>query len=101
MIDPLIGPAAAASAQTTQVGGPGPTGALTKSFGDILSGYMSQLTSAQADSRALTQEFLAGGPVDISQVAIALEESSLAMNLLIEVRNKVLEAYETLLRMPV
>jgi len=95
-LPPLIGPTAGPGAALA-----GKTEGITVAFGDMLQGYLDQLVSAQAKSNALTTEFVAGGAVDISQVAIAMEESSLAMQLLLEVRNKVLDAYETLLRMPV
>lgn len=94
-LPPLIGPTAGSGAAVGNVE------ELTSTFGDMLQGYLDNLVSTQSKATAMTNEFIAGGPVDISQVAIAMEESSLAMQLLLEVRNKVLDAYETLLRMPV
>jgi flagellar hook-basal body complex protein FliE len=94
-LPPLVGPTAGPGAAV------GNTEGITKSFGDMLQGYLDNLVSTQSKANTLTNEFIAGGAVDISQVAIAMEESSLAMQLLLEVRNKVLDAYETLLRMPV
>lgn len=99
MADP-ISPLRSLTPAPAGMGGPGAP-QQPGAFADLLNDYISQLMDAQAQSKALTQEFLAGGPVDVSQVAIAMNEAGLALQLLVEVRNKVIDAYETLLRMPV
>lgn len=101
MVDPLSSLTPLSGLNASPGKALGNTDGITTSFGDLLQGYLDNLVSTQSKATALTNEFIAGGPIDISQVAIAMEESSLAMQLLLEVRNKVLDAYETLLRMPV
>ncbi|HYE79626.1 MAG TPA: flagellar hook-basal body complex protein FliE [bacterium] len=95
----ITGPGSLSAARPA--GGPGPTGEVARAFGDLLQQAMSSLQQDQAAAKGLMEQFAAGGPVDISQVTIAMEEASLAMQLLIEVRNQIINAHETLMRMPV
>lgn len=52
---------------------------------------------AEAQARALTL----GEVRDLHQVTIATEKASLALGLAIQVRNKILEAYQEIMRMQV
>ena len=102
MADPISGPGGITPAAAgIRVGGPGPTGEVAHAFGDYLRQAMTSLQSDNALAQGLQNTFAAGGPVDISQVTVAMEQSSLAMQLLVEVRNQLLTAYDTLMRMPV
>ena len=50
---------------------------------------------------AKAQELLASGDAaDLHQVMIAAEEAGIAMDLLLEIRNKLVDAYQTMMRMP-
>ncbi len=44
--------------------------------------------------------FLNGEDIDLHEVMIAGEESGIAFDLLLEIRNKLLDAYKNLIRMP-
>lgn len=98
-INNLLGPAAPAGMQ--RVGGPGPTGEVAQAFADVLKTAMSQLQQDQSTAQGMINQFTDGGPIDVSQVTIAMEQASLALQLLIEVRNQIINAHETLMRMPV
>lgn len=69
------------------------------SFGDTLKNAISQVSDATDRSREHVQAFLRGEPVELHQVMAAAEESGLAVDLLIQVRNKVLDAYKTIMTM--
>lgn len=69
------------------------------SFGDTLASALSQVSDANDRSREYVQAFLRGEPVELHQVMAASEESGLAVDLLIQVRNKVLDAYKTIMTM--
>jgi flagellar hook-basal body complex protein FliE len=45
------------------------------------------------------QRFMRGEPVELHQVMAAAEESGIALEMLVELRNKFTEAYRTLVNM--
>lgn len=77
-----------------------PSNPISGSFGDMISTQIEKLNGMQAQSDALVQDFAAGGTEDLHQVMIAAEEARLSMELAVQVRNKVIEAYKELNNMP-
>lgn len=71
------------------------------SFGDILAGAINKVNEAQLKADDLTRQFLVGEVQDIHQVTIAMQEARLTMQLALEVRNKIVEAYQEIARMQV
>ena len=66
------------------------------SFEDTLKRFVNDV-SAQKDAAAdLQGKFLRGENVELHQVMAAGEEASLSLELMVELRNKVTEAYKTL-----
>ena len=106
MSDP-IGRAALAAFQRIDTGvrpvpftrpeGAAPTGA--GSFGDTLTRAINEVSAAQENSAAMTEAFVNGEPVELHQVMAAAEEAGIALEMLVEVRNKVVEAYRTVVNM--
>jgi len=47
----------------------------------------------------MTRSFVAGEDVELHQVMAAQEEAGVALDLLIEMRNKMVESYRTLINM--
>lgn len=74
-------------------------GSEAPSFGDTLNAMLTQVSDLNATSRDYVQAFLRGEPVELHQVMAAAEESGIAIELLIQVRNKFLEAYRTVMNM--
>jgi len=71
-------------------------------FGQMLMDVMKEVNQSQNKAQELSNAFLTGQPgVEIHDVKMATEQASLAMQLTIQVRNKVLEAYQELSRMQV
>ena len=67
----------------------------TVEFGSLLKSALQQVNSIQADSRELRNDFISGKEgVDLAQVMIASEKSSVAFGATIEIRNKLLKVYE-------
>jgi flagellar hook-basal body complex protein FliE len=77
---------------------PGPAGA---GFGDVLENMVSGVEQRQADAGAITRSVLLGENPNLHQSVIAMQEASIAFSLMVEVRNKVVESYQELMRMPV
>lgn len=69
-------------------------------FGSYLNEAMRSLNEVQQATSTARQD-LAVGKADLHQVMIQSEESSIAMQLAIEVRNKAVEAYQEMMRMQV
>lgn len=69
------------------------------SFGALLTRAIGEVSAVQERSEALTTAFVRGEPVELHQVMAAAEEAGIAIEMLVEVRNKFLEAYRTLVNM--
>lgn len=68
-------------------------------FGDQLVRFLSEASDAGATSTDLMQRFAAGENVELHQVMAAGEEASIALDLVIELRNKTVDAYRTIINM--
>jgi flagellar hook-basal body complex protein FliE len=66
------------------------------SFGDTLKQFVGGVSDAQDAAGDLRDKFLRGDPVELHQVMAAGEEASLSLELMVELRNKVTEAYRQL-----
>ncbi|GEA16645.1 flagellar hook-basal body complex protein FliE [Moorella sp. E308F] len=75
------------------------TGAVAGSFAEILMEKLGEINTLQQQADALTQEYLAGKIEDVHQVMLALEQANLSLQLAVQVRNKVVEAYQEISRM--
>jgi flagellar hook-basal body complex protein FliE len=69
------------------------------SFGDTLKRALEQVSETQDNSAVLTQAFLRGEQVELHQVMAAAEEAGIAVEMLVEIRNKFTEAYRTVINM--
>jgi flagellar hook-basal body complex protein FliE len=71
---------------------------LGKSFGDLLNNAMNQLASQEKVVETLNDQFVRGEAVDAHQLTINAERLSLGLDLTVQVRNKVIEAYQDIMR---
>jgi flagellar hook-basal body complex protein FliE len=79
------------SAGGTQVPGPDPFGQLMKKFVNDVDDKM----KVSADER---NKVLSGEATNLHQAMIASQESSVAFTLMVELRNKLVESYQELMR---
>jgi flagellar hook-basal body complex protein FliE len=70
-------------------------------FSGILSQVASPLLEKQSEAAAVTRSVLLGEGAPLHQSMIAMQEASVAFSLMVEVRNKVVEGFQELMRMPV
>jgi len=68
-------------------------------FGDALTRAVNEVSAAQDVSGETTRRFLAGEQVELHQVMSASAEAGIALDTMIELRNKVIDAYRTLMSM--
>ena len=73
----------------------------SESFGKLLSDALEQVNKTQAAAERAAADLAAGKTTDIHNVMIATEKASLAIQLTVQVRNKVVEAYQEIMRMQV
>ena len=77
-------------------------GAVQQDFGQVLKGALENVNSLQADASDLRTRFDMGDrSINLSDVMIAGQKSSIAFEATVQVRNKVVEAYKTIMNMPV
>lgn len=70
-------------------------------FGDILKSMLGQAVDAQNTSQALTRAAAEGKDVPLQDVVQALGKAELTLQTLVTVRDKAIEAYQEILRMPI
>lgn len=68
-----------------------------ESFGDLLGRALNDASDMQDHSKDMIAAFLRGEPVELHQVMAASEEASISLQLLVEMRNKLTDAYRTIM----
>lgn len=68
-------------------------------FAECLQGAIQEVDDLQTESHRMTQNAVLGKVENLHDVMIAAEKAKIAMNLTLEVRGKVLEAYKEIMRM--
>lgn len=81
-------------APITGTGGP-------DAFGNLLSDMVGEVNAKGAAASESVKGLLSGKDVSLHQTMIAMEEASVSFQLMVEVRNKLLESYQELMRMQV
>ncbi|MGZ8377583.1 MAG: flagellar hook-basal body complex protein FliE [Gemmatirosa sp.] len=69
------------------------------SFGDTLKQFIGGVSEAQDAAGEMKEKFLRGDNVELHQVMAAGEEAGIALEMMVELRNKVTEAYRTLVNL--
>ena len=72
-----------------------------RSFTDQLAQAIDKVEDLQTRRGEIVDDMVAGRVTEVHDVMIAAKESQLAFELLVEVRNKLLEGYQELMRMQV
>jgi len=71
------------------------------SFAKALSGAIDQVNQMKIEADRSVQGVAEGKNVDIHQTMIAMEKASVSFQLLMQTRNKVIDAYKEMMRMGV
>jgi flagellar hook-basal body complex protein FliE len=69
------------------------------SFGSTLTRAINEVSDSRDHAADLTKRFAAGENVELHQVMAATEEAGIALDMFIELRNKVVEAYRSVISM--
>ena len=70
-------------------------------FGESVKSLLNQVNDAQMRARQMTEAYERGEDVPLTDVVLAMQKSSLSFEATLQVRNKVLKAYEEIMNMPV
>jgi flagellar hook-basal body complex protein FliE len=70
-------------------------------FAKSLMDALKEVNQSQLDAKGLQDNLLAGQQVEPHELMIAMEKAGTAMQLTLQVRNKVLEAYQEISRMQI
>jgi flagellar hook-basal body complex protein FliE len=84
-------PDSVAEAKTPSAGG----------FGDLLEKTIAEVNDAQIRADQAVEQLHTGQAKNIHEVMIALEKADISMRLMVQMRNKVVDAYQEIMRMQV
>jgi flagellar hook-basal body complex protein FliE len=95
-----------AGSKGLSIGGPDEAGKaaggdrpLQPDFLQMVNSFVSDVNGLQMQSGRAIDAFAAGEVTDVHQVMVAVQEAGLALDLLLEVRNRTMEAFQEVMRM--
>lgn len=68
-------------------------------FSNILEKAIGEVNQSQLTSNEAVNKFIKGEDISVHEVMVAMQEAQMSMQLLIEARNKVVEAYQEINRL--
>jgi len=68
-------------------------------FGDVLKNAINQVSTLQGGAEQQVNTLLQGGNADMSKVMISVEKAGVAFQLMMQVRNKIVSAYQDIEKM--
>jgi flagellar hook-basal body complex protein FliE len=77
------------------------TQAPSQGFSQMLEGLVQSVSDKQASAQQITQQVLLGDSPQLHQSVIAMQEASVSFSLMVQVRNKLVDSYQELMRMSV
>ncbi|MGB0714385.1 MAG: flagellar hook-basal body complex protein FliE [Phycisphaerae bacterium] len=80
---------------------PNGTGAVQKGFKDVLIESLNEVNRLQTEADEGVQKLLTGETQNVAEVLAAADKAGIAFDLLMEVRNKLTEAYQEIQQMRV
>ena len=81
-----------------EVGGPArPAGG--SDFRNVLQGAIDQVELSRSNANQSVQDFLSGDGEDLHSTVLAVQRADLEFDMLMQVRNKVVSAYQEVMRM--
>lgn len=94
-IIPPLGPAAASPVQSlrTEVPAPG--------FGESIGKALESVSALEHETDQVAESIATGGDASIQELMVASAKATLGVELLVQVRNRGLEAYQEIMRMQV
>ncbi len=94
ILKPLVGAVTSTATDDT-------TASAAGGFGDVLKSMISQAVDSQHVANEMSQAAASGANVPLQDVVNALSKAELTLQTMVAVRDKAIEAYQEILRMPI
>lgn len=91
-VTPILAPVAPAAA---------PAASGTDAFAQAFADAISKVETFQSNAQASADKFLSGEGEELHQVALKAQQADLSFELFMQVRNKIISAYQEVMRMQV
>lgn len=65
-----------------------------KGFGSVLMDKLNQVNDMQLNADNATESFIKGDDIDVQDVMLSSEEAKMSLDLAVQVRNKLVDAYQ-------
>lgn len=72
-----------------------------ESFGEMLKGAINSVNAQMTDADDKLQRLATGEIKDVHEVTLALQKAGLSLDLVVAIRDRALEAYQTIMRMAI
>jgi flagellar hook-basal body complex protein FliE len=95
-----LDPVSSDNGNATPKVGQGPAGA-ANAFSQMLNDAVGNIDKLQKTADGNIQKLATGQPVDLHDVTISMEQANLSFQLGMQVRNKILDAYQEIMRMQI
>lgn len=81
---------------------PGTEGASSTGFGEVLKQSIADVNTLQREARELRVAFERGeAGIDLAEVMVATQKAGIAFDAMTQVRNRLVSAYQEIMRMPI
>jgi len=71
------------------------------SFASTIKDFLAAVNEGQIEAATKTRDLIQGKTQNLADVMTTLEESKLSFQLMLEIRNKLIESYQEIKRMPI
>lgn len=101
-IEQMVSQLRAVAAQAGQSSAPAAAEGAGQDFGALLKAALDQVNTAQQDAKQLGQQFEMGDPnANLQDVVLSLQKASVSFQTMVQVRNKLVSAYQDIMNMQV
>ena len=95
----IAGAASAGTSASSVFSAAGSAGASAAPFSDLITGAVSDVSRLEDQANAAVSGLMTGTGVDVHQAMIATEKADMAFELALAVRNKAVQAYQSVMGM--
>ncbi len=74
---------------------------LDTSFGNMMKNYLQDVNKLQKEADRTIQNLAVGNEKNIHETMIAIEKADISFRLMMQIRQKIVKAYEEIIRMPI
>ncbi|MEM0951457.1 MAG: flagellar hook-basal body complex protein FliE [Cyanobacteria bacterium P01_H01_bin.74] len=87
--------------KTAMASADAPAGNMLDAFGDLIKTQMETINQLEGEANDAKVTYASGGDIELHSVILSAERADLSLNLAMQVRNKIIDAYQVFERMSV